>query len=262
MRVGEGEAPVIGCVPYLNARPLVEGITLPIVELVPSLLFQMYKQGKLDAALLSSIDVISLPKAEVVDGISIASRGDVHSVILAYTGEIRAIETIILDPASHTSNALLQIILEEFFQMKPTYVQNTDSITSESPPLAPRLLIGDPAISFRKRTSNPKIHFLDLGREWFCKTGLPFVFAMWALKREFTKKEELSYLLFESKKLGLSQRSEIAARHSDPSFALHYMTELIRYDLGDEEKRGLDLFGKFLQKYNIPSTEIHSITYY
>ena len=84
MKGDEGENPIIGCVPYLNARPLVEGLTFPIKEMVPSLLFTKFTQGKLDAALLSSIDVISFSQPEVINGISIASHGEVYSVFLYF----------------------------------------------------------------------------------------------------------------------------------------------------------------------------------
>ena len=66
--------PRIGSVPYLNARPLLEGLEFPITELVPAKLCDGFQQGMFDAAILSSIDVISSPDSEVVDGVSISSK--------------------------------------------------------------------------------------------------------------------------------------------------------------------------------------------
>lgn len=242
-----GGAPRIGCVPYLNARPLLEGLSCPVTELVPAQLFDSYQAGTLDAALLSSIDVLAMPHPEVVDGVSISSRGDVYSVILVYTGELQALQTVHLDPASHTSNALLQIILGEFHALNPEYVRLTEDQYQISKSLSAQLLIGDRAITFRNQPHVPDVKILDLGGEWFRHTGLPFVFALWSLKNDFTGKNLLADRLRQAKQLGLSSREEIAARTPDPVFALRYLSEWIRYDLGEEEKQGLNLFREYLE---------------
>jgi predicted solute-binding protein len=254
--------PRIGCVPYLNARPLLEGVTFPVREMVPAKLQDAYIAGEFDAALLSSIDVISMENPSVVDGISISSRGAVFSVILAYQGELNAIKRVHLDPASHTSNALLQIVLSEFHDLTPEYVRSSDSEYDISTMNScAQLLIGDRAISVRNRTSNSQIRFLDLGQEWFYHTSLPFVYALWTLRNEYTKKKDLSNALRIAKEQGLCNRLEIAARDPEPEFALRYMTEWIRYDLGDDERRALALFADYLKKYKIIYNN-HSISYY
>ncbi|MEI6343784.1 MAG: menaquinone biosynthesis protein [Verrucomicrobiota bacterium] len=253
--------PRIGCVPYLNARPLLEGLeelNLPVLKLVPSKLYDAYKSSKLDAALLSSIDVINSPSPCVVDGVSISSKGDVHSVVLAYMGDLQKIKKVSFDPSSHTSNALLRIVLEQFLQIYPEYVQNTEEISNKSA----RLMIGDPALAYRKETMGSDIRFLDLGGEWFRKTGLPFVFALWLLKSDLTKKKELSKLLRNAKSRGLLERQAIALLEPDPEFALHYLRDFIHFNLGEEEKRGLKLFGEYLRILEISIDHNHEIRYF
>jgi predicted solute-binding protein len=252
--------PRIGCVPYLNARPLLEGVSYPVTEMVPAQLCDLFFEGSLDAALLSSIDVIAAPNPCAVDGVSISSKGDVYSVVLAYQGDLKGIKKVVLDPASHTSNALLRIVLEEFHGIYLEYVQSQEIKFLDFSYDYPTLLIGDRAIEARKRTSALDVHFLDLGGEWYRNTSLPFVFALWSLRDDFTKKSELSDLLRTSKVSGMAKRQEIAAREPDPSFALHYLTESIRYDLGDQEKAGLALFADYLQKKQISIN--HSLNYY
>ena len=258
----EGGIPRIGCVPYLNARPLLEGLIYPVRERVPSALIEEFQAGELDAALLSSIDVISMTDPEVVDGVAIGSRGDVHSVILAYEGELQGIQQVTLDPASHTSNALLQITLSEFYGISPEYVHITECDTENRQASLPRLLIGDPAIAFRKRTSGSEVQYLDLGGEWYRQTGLPFIFAVWSLRKEYTNKKELSQILRATKVSGLSNLSKTADRDPDPIFALHYLSESIRFDLGEEEKRGLRLFRDDLKKYHLIDSNLSEITYF
>ncbi len=253
-----GAPPRIGSVPYLNARPLLEGLNLSIAELVPSALFKEFNKGEFDAAILSSIDVISDANAEAVDGVAIGSKGDVYSVILAYTGELESLVKIQLDPASHTSNALLQIILGEFYGLNPEYVQVPEAYRID----LPALLIGDRAISFRNRTSHTDVRYLDLGGEWYRQTGLPFVFALWALRKDFTEKKFLSDLLRDARTLGLARRVEIANRTLDPAFSLRYFSEWIRYDLGDEEKRGLRLYQDLLRQKKIICDEERKINFF
>ena len=253
--------PRIGCVPYLNARPLLEGLeagAAHVKKIVPAKLFDHYQAGEFDAALLSSIDVISMEKSEAVDGVSISSRGGVHSVVMAYTEDLQGITQVALDPSSHTSNALLRIVLEEFHGIFPQYVQSQSIELYKNP----RLLIGDPALSFRKQALGSDVRFLDLGGEWFRCTGLPFVFALWAIKKDYTYKTEISDLLRSCKILGLSHRCEIAVQEDDPVFALHYLTESICYDLGEVEKRGLKLFADYLNKMKIAQNIKNNITYF
>ena len=256
------EPPRVGCVPYLNARPLLEGLTFPVREMVPADLQGAYIGGELDVGLLSSIDVFSMQNTSVVDGISISSQGTVFSVILLYHGELASVKRVLLDPASHTSNALIQIILSEFHGLQLEYVRSTDAVYGISNAKSTaRLLIGDQAVTERKRLTNNEVRFLDLGEEWFKYTALPFVYALWILRNEYPKKKELSEALRSAKLYGLSRRFEIAARYSDAEFAMRYLTNWIRYDLGEVEKRGLDLFADYLKKYNIVS-EVYPITYY
>lgn len=250
--------PRVGCVPYLNARPLLEGLPFPVRKIVPAQLYEVFCAGELDVALLSSIDVISKVQSEVVDGVSISSRGDVFSVVLSYEGELKDITKVALDPASHTSNALLRIVLEEFHGVVPKYVQLTDLKFN----FLPNLMIGDRAIKTRSRTSNASVRYLDLGGEWFRNTGMPFVFALWQLRNEFTYKSYLSEAIREAKRRGVAEIPKIALFEEDPAFAEGYLLNHIRYELGDEEKRGLALFGDYLQKLNIANNNINSLIYY
>lgn len=250
--------PRVGCVPYLNARPLLEGLPYPVRKLVPAQLYDAFLADELDVALLSSIDVIAKFQADVVDGVSISSRGDVHSVVLAYQGELKDVAKVSLDPASHTSNALLRIVLEEFHGITPEYVQLTHNKSN----FTPNLMIGDRAIETRKRTSNPSVRYLDLGGEWFRHTGLPFVFALWELRKEFTEKSSISEALRKARNRGVSEIPKIAALEEDSAFAEGYLRNHIRYELGDEEKRGLRSFGEYLKRLKISEKIVESISYY
>ena len=65
-----------------------------------------------------------------------------------------------------------------------------------------------------------------------------------------------------AKNQGLANRPAIAALTPNPDFTLRYLTDSIRYDLGEEEKRGLALFQEFLTKLNIVLKSNSKISYY
>ena len=178
-------------------------------------------------------------------------------MILAYQGDLKSITQVRLDPSSHTSNALLQIILSEFYSLEPDYVH----IELGESLLLPSLLIGDPAIIFRNRTSDPEVSYLDLGGEWYRKTGLPFVFALWQLKKDFTGKKFLADSLRDAKNRGLANLPEIVSRTSYPEFALRYLSQYVRYDLGEEEKRGLGLYADYLRKKKLIPNDVKIMSF-
>jgi predicted solute-binding protein len=176
---------------------------------------------------------------------------------LAYEGDLKNLTKVALDPASHTSNALLRIVLEGFHGITPEYVQLTETEKN----FTPALMIGDRAIETRNRTTNPSLRFLDLGGEWYRHTGLPFVFAIWELKNEFTDKSSLSAAIREAKSKGIAAIPKIAALEEDPEFAKGYLRHHIQYDLGEEEKRGLHAFGEYLQRLHIVDEIVQKIVY-
>ena len=251
-------APRIGCVPYLNARPLLEGIGYPVTEMVPARLGDLFLEGMLDAALLSSVDVLTMSDPAVVDGISISCRGPVQSVLLAYTGELSDLRSVELDPSSHTSNLLAQIVLGEFHGLELEYVHLTERKSMKPP----AVVIGDPALSLSKRPSHPALKFLDLGGEWVRSTKLPFVFALWTLRSDYSKKSEISELLRRAKRRGLGEINRIADGTADPEFTKSYLGRAIRYDLGEEEKRGLECFRGFIKKMKSDMNNENKITYF
>jgi hypothetical protein len=74
----------IGSVKYLNAVPLTRGIEGEIIFTTPAQLAQMLRRDELDAALVSITEVLLNDRYDILDGVAIASLGEVHSVLLAH----------------------------------------------------------------------------------------------------------------------------------------------------------------------------------
>jgi len=229
----------IGCVPYLNARPLVRGIEEHVTFEVPALLADRFAGGDYDVALLPVFEAFRQPEAAIVDGVSISCLGAVRSVILAHRDPLEDVAEIVLDPASRTSANLLRILLAERFRLAPRLVSETDN------PHSARLIIGDPALAFQShRPSGWRL--LDLGQAWHEWIGLPFVFAVWVLRPGLSFR--VAAALRDVAANGIAHRGEIAAREADPAAALAYLTRHIRHTLGSPEKQAMTRFRHLLKK--------------
>ena len=238
----------VGCVQYLNAKPLIVPYDGEVVFEHPARLADLLAAGEIDVALIPAFEALRAPGFPIVDGVAISSRGPVYSVFLAHCGPLGGMRSVSLDPASRTSSNLLRCLLAEFHGLDPVFE------TSDAPPDANRgqLLIGNQAIRFREH-DREGVEYLDFGSEWLARTGLPFVYAVWQLRPEVPNPEAAAAALRAVKIAGLRRVREIAhlQRDFDPAFAEHYLTSHIKFDLADDEKAGLSLFRTLLQKHRL-----------
>src|SRR5271170_2086833 len=178
MTTNENQKFRIGSVSYLNAAPLTRGIESGIIFATPARLAEMLRRDELDAALVSVTEVLFNDRYDILDGIAIASLGEVYSVLLAHIKPLEEAKEIFCDTASLTSVNLLKVLLAER-GLKPEFkpLENYEAAAEKDFVL----LIGNPAIDFQRA---PHVHeIFDLGSAWFELTSLPFVFAVWALRR-------------------------------------------------------------------------------
>src|SRR5438876_4521770 len=138
----------------------------------------MLQRDELDAGLVSVTEVLLNDRYDILDGIAVASLGEVKSVLLAHRKPIGEVREVFCDPASLTSVHLLRVLLAER-GLKPQFLPLASYDFGALPDYA--LLIGDPALDF---SLGPHAHDLwDLGLAWYELTKLPFVYAVWALRR-------------------------------------------------------------------------------
>ena len=224
----------LGSVPYLNARPLTYAIQEPLTLLEPNKLSIELTEGRLQAGLVPLVEVLENANAyHIVNGLAIGSLNSVYSVILIHNIPVVRLKTVALDPASKTSNQLLRVLLQKYYRLTPIYV-------SPDEPADGQLLIGDPAIVHRQ--SHPDERCLDLAQSWHAHTGLPFVFAVWAVRKDTPNAELLAKNLRSAAKIGLAARDQIARNH----FEYRYLTEHLYYHLGDPQKKAITAFASAL----------------
>jgi chorismate dehydratase len=198
--------------------------------------------GQLDAALVPTFEVLQHPRYALVDNVAIASNGPVYSGILAHRGELRDIRAVKLDPASRTSQNLVRILLAEFHGLQPEFGGEGDA----------ELIIGNQALEYREcHNQDPAIRVLDLGGEWQRCTGLPFVYAMWALRADLPNLPEIAEAFRALKQNGIAHLDEVIEDDDTgtPEFRRRYLTEHVRFDLGENEKRGIARYRELLAKH-------------
>ncbi|MGO8836968.1 MAG: menaquinone biosynthesis protein [Limisphaerales bacterium] len=237
----------IGSVQYLNAVPLTRGIESEILFATPARLAEMLRRDELDAALVSITEALLNDRYDILDGVAIASLGEVYSVLLAHCVPLESINEVFCDPASLTSVNLLKVLLAER-GVKPEFVPLTDYATA--PERDAVLLIGDRAIDFQRAT--PVHEIFDLGTAWYELTKLPFVYAVWALRRGI-ENLELRRELRQAKQFGIETLEYIIETREeyDEDFRRDYLGWHVHYHLAADEKRGIAKFCELLQKYGL-----------
>ncbi|MDZ4743763.1 MAG: menaquinone biosynthesis protein [Verrucomicrobiota bacterium] len=246
----------IASVPYFNAKPLIHGLN-DVLLLHPADLACKLREGAIDIGLVPVMEVLEEPGLyDILDGFSISSRGPVQSVVLAHRIPVQEIRAVNVDIHSKTSATLVKIVCERFFGIKPEYIPfDSDGATDAGDAV---MLIGDQALKFIDSLKGDDWQITDLGAVWKEFTGLPFVYAVWAARKN-TCNWEVFDTLKRAKEEGLAHLDAICAgKHvfSSTRLAMNYLTKNIYYDLNEEEKEGLHQFQKFLmedKKINVES---------
>jgi len=249
----------IGSVQYLNAVPLTSGIESEVVFATPARLAEMLRRDELDAALVSITEVLLTDRYDILDGIAIASLGEAYSVLLAHRRPLESITEVFCDTASLSGLNLLKVLLAER-GLKPEFKPLPDP--SKAAEHDAVLIIGDPAIDFqRAHPPSPAIagsgatsehEIFDLGTAWYELTNLPFVYAVWALRRGIENKE-LCRELRETKDFGMETLDYLIETREeyDEDFRRDYLGWHVHYHLAEDEKRGIAKFCDLLQKHGL-----------
>lgn len=249
----------LGRISYLNVLPVYYGIDnglqhpgVQLTSSAPSVLNGLMAAGKLDIGPVSSAayarnsrDWLILPD------LSISCFGPVMSVRLASRYPLKDLHDrpVALTQDSAAATALVQWIFSHH-EIRPIFstrsIHQPDDLPRNT---AAALVIGNVALS--PSWDNRFDYVWDLGEMWRDITGLPFVFALWAVGREFAAKHpervrSVMELLYHSRIEGMRHIEEIAQTASKqlglPIDAARLYYECLHYDLGGNEMKGLEAF--------------------
>jgi len=198
--------------------------------------------GRTDVALIPVIHLFTHPEVVMLDGLGVAADGPVKSVLLKCNRPIDQIKTVARDPASATSNALAELLLEKHFGK---VVEMHDFLSLENPDAA--VVIGDHALCSDPAPAGD----IDLAEAWKAMTGLPFVFAVWAVRRDFSDIPLVTEIAHRAVCSAYDSIDKIAGRYTaelgrTPSFWIEYLSHTIRYELSSRDLEGLEGFRNML----------------
>lgn len=246
----------IGAVSYLNTKPLVHGLheRLPEAEMtfdLPSRLADGLQSGRYDVALIPSVEYFRMPGVASISTACIGCRGPVWSVKLVSRVPCDQIKTLALDEGSRTSAALVQVLLQDRFAIRPALLPFPIDVPLDQIDADAVLIIGDRAMHLPTTGWHT---VWDLGQEWNHQTGLPFVFALWVASWSFAQAKgplwnQVEAALNASRDAGVSQLEAIAA-HEAPKYRLEeaaclsYLRDNLYFFLGSREQFALADFRK------------------
>jgi len=235
----------VGSVKALNTVPLTRGLEDQLIYATPANLAEMLRRDELDAGLVSIVEPLLNDRYDILDGIAVASLGEVRSVFMAHRKPLEQAKEVFCDTASLTSVTLLKVLLAER-GLKPEFKPLDGYGAAKEKDCV--LLIGDAALDFLFASHDHDI--FDLGAAWFELTRLPFVYAAWSLRRGVANRA-LRRQLYQAKDFGLDTLDYIISSRPEytEDFRKDYLGWHIHYHLGGDEKRGIARFIELLRKH-------------
>jgi chorismate dehydratase len=264
MKESEKNIARIGMVNYLNTAPIhekwkstVHSKNWQLVEDAPASLNKQLADGEIDMGFVSSYEYGRHPeKYKILSGLSISANGPVGSVFLFSHVPMKQLDQapVLFTAQSETSVSLVKIILEEFHGVRPVY-STGDLHTVNCDEFKAVLAIGDDALRFAEKSTY--LYEYDLADIWKHQTGLPFVFALCAVREEFCAENpemltEIHRELVRCRNEGKRDLVEIceisAPRIPMSKKKCHQYLAAIEYDLGGQKRKALETFFDFLIK--------------
>jgi chorismate dehydratase len=235
----------IGAVSYLNTKPLIYGFEQGLMKKEISVTIDY--PAKIAAALINNtIDIGLIPVAalhqikdyHIVGNYGIACNGKVASVCLFSDVPINEVKTVLLDYQSKTSVQLVKILLKEYWQVAPQFIDASTDYMQQINGTTAGLVIGDRAFELQNKT-----YVYDLGEVWKLHTGLPFVFAVWASKKQYS--QAFIDKFNAANEYGLERLGDVIAQNPYKHYSLStYYTQNIVFKIQEDMLPVIELFLK------------------
>ena len=249
----------MGRISYINASPVYYGLDhgllpdwLEMVSDVPSVLNQKIKTGHIEVSPISAaFYAMNHRELLLLPDLSISCNGRVLSVILASNYAIENLDgkKVVFSQESASAASFLKMI---FHQKKicPVFeIGNVNHFQTISKTTDAVLVIGDTALT-HPWEQEFRYH-IDLGQLWYEMTRLPFVFAVWVVRKSFAENnpacvKDIHNLLLESKRQGYDNIDKIVETGKNrlglkKSIVKEYY-DLLYCDLDDKKVTAMKLF--------------------
>ncbi len=263
----------IGKISYINDAPVYFGLDhgllppwLEMVSDVPAVLNQKIKTGQIKISPVSAaFYAMNYRELLLLPDLSISCNGRVMSVILASNYSIDDLngKRVIFSRESASAAAFLKMIFRKKKVFPQFEIGPTNNYKQVSKSADAALIIGDAALL---HPWGQVFEFcIDLGQLWYDMTNLPFVFAVWVVRRSFAAKNpslvrDIHKLLLESKDLGYHNIDKVieAGKNKlglERSMVKEYF-DLLYCDLDDKKIKAMVLFFDFLFEQGILNEKV------
>ena len=230
----------ISIVEYLNTAPLVWGFTdgplagkYELSFTVPSQCAEALRRGDVDVAIIPSIEYQRIDNIVVLPDLAVAAKDEVRSILVVAKKPIELAKRIALDTSSRASQALVKILADGLWGIKPEFVDAPPDASEMLQSADAALIIGDPAlrIAMKMEALAAKVasgedcckgdpedmpvpgfettFVYDVAYQWREMTGKPCVLAIWAGRPEVMTPEVIADFQA-SKQYGVSRLREIS----------------------------------------------------
>jgi chorismate dehydratase len=210
------------------------------------------KNGEIDVSVISSFEYAkNFNLYYILPDLSISADGPVRSIYLFLDKPISALnrDTIKLTAFSFTSVHLIQYLLRN---------HNVRFTREKEESVVGELLIADEAIKRFYQRRDPYVY--DLSELWKAETGLPFVFALWCVRKDSYARLprqtlQLYDALIASKKASVENICTMAGEYfsgvfSDQAACEHYLSNL-KYEFSEKYQQGFLLFQEKMVALNM-----------
>ena len=257
------QRPRVGHIQFLNCLPIYWGLmrsgALLDVDLykdTPDRLNNALVAGDLDIGPISLVEYLrNADDLLLLPNLAVGSDGPVLSVNLISTRPLPELDgrPVALGSTSRTGVLLAQMLLADRYGAGPEYFRCPPDLSQMLLEADAGVLIGDPALRAMYEAPAKGLRVTDLANEWRDWTGLPMVFAVWAVRREFAAADpgavkDVHEAFQRSRDLCLGELDEVAkaAARWEPFDAATLATYFRRLDfsLGDRQIAGIREFAR------------------
>ncbi|MFJ2441024.1 MULTISPECIES: menaquinone biosynthetic enzyme MqnA/MqnD family protein [unclassified Streptomyces] len=249
---------------FLNCLPLYWGLArtgslldLDLTKDTPEKLSEQLIRGDLDIApvtlvefLRNADDLVAFPD------LAVGCDGPVMSCVIVSQVPLDRLDgaRVALGSTSRTSVRLAQLLLSEKYAVKPDYYTCPPDLGLMMQDAEAAVLIGDAALRASLHDAprlGLQVH--DLGLMWKEWTGLPFVFAVWAARKEYLAREpvlvrQAHEAFLASRDLSLAEVTKVAEQAArwetfDEELLERYFTTL-DFRFGPDQLAGVREFAR------------------
>ncbi len=254
----------MGHIQFLNCLPLYWGLArtgslldLDLTKDTPEKLSRQLIEGELDIAPVTLVEFLrNADDLVALKDIAVGCDGPVMSCVIVSQVPLGELDgaRVALGSTSRTSVRLAQLLLADQYGVRPDYYTCPPDLGLMMREADAAVLIGDAALRASLHDAprlGLQVH--DLGQMWKDWTGLPFVFAVWAVRKDYLAREpeivaKVHEAFLASRDVSLEEVTKVAEQAArwetfDAGLLERYFTTL-DFRFGPEQLAGVTEFAR------------------